>query len=215
LALLVLGGVLIASSGCGTAGITTPAAQRLQREDLVAVCRALKSTQRSVSVELAAAKPAWRLIVNGLPATAASARPSVAAATASSQAVEVPALLSESQAVSLTGPAAQLAGLFRSFVALTSRGWKLIGAAITQVDHGSPASARFARENVPLYIESVYDGHFSLAQTGKKLLDAYRKLGGPAAFGSALTEGEVDALVRAYSEAADRLHPHVGVRLGS
>ena len=66
-----------------------------------------------------------------------------------------------------------------------------------------------------LYIESVYDAHFGLAQIGKKLLAGYRKLGGQAAFGAALTQGEVDALADAYSEATDRLHPHVGVRLGS
>ena len=47
-----------------------------------------------------------------------------------------------------------------------------------QIEHGSPASARFARENVALYIESVYDGHFDLAQIGKKLPAAYRTLGG-------------------------------------
>ena len=76
-------------------------------------------------------------------------------------------------------------------------------------------AARFARENAALYIESVYDGHFSLAQIGKKLLDGYRKLGGPAAFGTALTQQEVDALAHAYSEDADRLHPHVTARLGS
>ena len=76
-------------------------------------------------------------------------------------------------------------------------------------------SARFARENVALYIESVYDGHFALAQIGKQLLDGYRTLGGQAPFGGTLTQAEVDALASAYSEAADRLHPHVGVRLGS
>ena len=68
-----------------------------------------------------------------------------------------------------------------------------------QIEHGSPAGARFARENVALYIESVYDGHFDLAQIGKQLSDGYRELGGPAAFGRALTQAEVDALARVYS----------------
>jgi hypothetical protein len=40
-------------------------------------------------------------------------------------------------------------------------------------------------------------------------------LGGQAAFGTSLSPAEVHALANAYSEAADRLHPHVGVRLGS
>jgi hypothetical protein len=30
-----------------------------------------------------------------------------------------------------------------------------------------PAAARFARANVDLYIESVYDAHFTIAQLGK------------------------------------------------
>jgi hypothetical protein len=83
------------------------------------------------------------------------------------------------------------------------------------MEHGSPAAARFARENVALYIESVYDAHFTLAQVGKALLTGYRKLGGPAAFERALSQAEVDALARTYSEPTDRLHPHVAVRLGS
>ena len=92
----------------------------------------------------------------------------------------------------------------------------MIGAAIEQIEHGSPAGARFARANVALYIDSVYDGHFSLAQIGKKLLDGYRMLGGQAAFGTALSQAEVDAAGDAPTpKPADRLHPHVGVRLGS
>ncbi len=67
----------------------------------------------------------------------------------------------------------------------------------------------------PLYIESVYDGHFGLAQIGKNLLAGYQKLGGPAAFGTALTQAEVARLAAAYSEPAVRLHPHPGVKLGS
>jgi hypothetical protein len=68
---------------------------------------------------------------------------------------------------------------------------------------------------VALYIESVYDAHFTLAQVGRKLLDGYRKLGGARTFGARLAQRRVDALARAYSEASDRLHPHVRVRLGS
>ena len=64
-------------------------------------------------------------------------------------------------------------------------------------------------------MESVYDGHFDLAQIGKQLPAAYRTLGGPTAFGQALTQAEVDALARTYSEASVRLHPHPGVRLGT
>ena len=98
---------------------------------------------------------------------------------------------------------------------LAALGWRMTGAAINQIQRGSPTEARFARKNVALYIESVYDAHFELAQLGKQLLDGYRALGGPKAFKGSLSQEEVDALARAYSEAADRLHPHVGVRLGS
>jgi hypothetical protein len=171
-----------------------------------------------VTVELAAAKQAWPLVVNGLPSggqALASTRAPIAAATASAARVPTPTLLAEAQAVSLTGPGSPLAGLFRTYTDLATRGWTLIGAAIDQIEHGSPASARFARDNVGLYIESVYDGHFDLAQIDRHLTDGYRELGGPSAFGRTLTQAEVDALGAAYSEATARLHPHVGVRLGS
>jgi hypothetical protein len=205
--------------GCGSgshSSTSSPAAVRLQREDLVAVSRALHSVEGPVASEVAAAKVAWPLVHGGLPAgPASSARPAIAAAAARSAEIKVPGLLSEPRAASLTGQASQLAGLFWSFSGLAMRGWRLMGAAGDQIEHGSPAAARFARANAALYVESVYDGHFSLAQIGKKLKDGYHKLGGPAAFGTALTQQEVDALARAYSEEADRLHPHVAARLGS
>jgi hypothetical protein len=215
--LLLLSGALVAVGGCGGTGKTpSPAAVSLRREDLVAVSRALKSLEAPVASEVAATKVAWPLVFNGLPVAGASiARPPIAAATESAARIKLPRLLEEAQAVSLTGPASQLAGLFRTFSVLATRGWASIGAAIEEIEHGSPAAARFARENVALYIESVYDGQFTLAQIGKQLSDGYLKLGGPAAFGGALTQGEVDALAGTYSEAADRLYPHVGVRLGS
>src|SRR4029077_14877311 len=172
---LLLSGAAIVAAGCGSSSTaSSPAAQRLQREDLVAVTRALKSAGDSVGTEAASAKTAWRLIANGLPARASTARAPVAAAASEAAKLRVPALLKEAQATSLTGPGAQLAGLFRAYAVLSKRGWTLTGAAIDQIEHGSPATARFARENVALYIESVYDGHFSLAQIGKKLTDNYR-----------------------------------------
>jgi hypothetical protein len=206
-----------ALSGCGGSH-RSPAELRLEREDLVAVTRALKQVQRPIASELAAAKRAWPYVVNGLPGSAralASARAPVAAATASAAKIPTPPLLSEAKFVSLTGPGSPLAGLFRTYMGLVRSGWTLTGAAIEQIEHGSPATARFARENVGLYIESIYDGHFDLAQIDKHLAKGYRTLGGPAAFGSTLTQAEVDALGDAYSEATARLHPHVGIRFGS
>ncbi len=210
----IVAGVL---SGCGGTTVT-PAELRLQREDLIAVSRALRRIENPVANEVAAAKRAWPLIANGLSASTqapADARTPVAAAARSAAKIHTPSLLTEAQAVSLTGPASGLAGLFRTYTGLATRGWQLTGAAIDQIEHGSPASARFARDNVALYIESVYDAHFDLAQIDKHLTDGYHQLGGPSAFGSALTQNEVDALASAYSEAAVRLHPHAGVRLGS
>lgn len=215
-ALLLLSGAAIAAAGCGTDSGSRATRPTLEREDLVAVSQALKGARGSVGEEVAATKSAWPLVANGLPSgTSATARAVIGAAAVSAAKIMLPSLLEEGRARSLTGPAAQVAGLFRGYATLSGRAWKLIRAAGLEVEHGTPASARFARENVGLYIESVYDGHFDLAQIGKRLSDGYRELGGQRAFGRALTQAEVDALARVYSAAADRLHPHVGVRFGS
>jgi hypothetical protein len=203
-------------AGCGATATPNPAAVRLRQEDLIALSHALQSPESSVASELAATKVAWPLVANGLPANTGSlSRAPIRTAAERAAQIKLPALLSEQQAASLTGPASAIAGLFRAYAGLGSRGWQLLGSSLDQIEHGSPASARFARENVDLYIESVYDGHFDLAQIGKKLQSAYRTLGGAPAFGSALTQAEINALADTYSEANDRLHPHTGVRLGS
>ena len=215
-ALLLLSGAALAAGGCGKSATATPAATRLEREDFIAVCRALSGERAAVAKEVAATKAAWPLVVNGLPAATASiSQPAIQAAGERAAQLQLPALLAERRAASLTGPGSQLAGLFRSFRGLAARGWQMIGAAIDQIEHGSPVGARFARANVALYIDGVYDGHFTLAQLGKQLAAGYETLGGAPAFGTALTQTEVDRLAQTYSEANDRLHPHVGVRLGS
>jgi hypothetical protein len=218
--LLIFSGVAGAAgllAGCGGSGTTsTPAAERLQREDLVATVRGLRQAEGSLRREMAAARIAWPLIANGLPASIPpDVQQAVSAASAAARAIVVPPLMSEAQARSLTGPAAGIAGLFRTFDGLTERGWTLTGAAGTEIEGGSPAAARFARENVALYIDSIYDGHFDGALIGKSLLTGYKKLGGAATFGGALTQAEVDALASAYSPASEQLHPHPGVKLGA
>jgi hypothetical protein len=215
--LLLWSGVAAVCAGCGGSGrAASPEELMLERSDLVALSHALKDIRGPVASEVATAKRAWPLVANGLPGNAAAiARAPITAAAQSAAGIQLPMLLQEAQTAALTGPAAPLAGLVRSYILLATRGWRLIGAAIDQIGQGSSASASFARQNVALYIESVYDGHFTLAQIGKQLLDGYRKLGGAAAFGSALSQAEVDGLASAYSEATDRLHPHVGTRLGS
>ena len=232
LALALALGVLaaVALGGCGRAQ-PTPAQLALEREDLIALAKALQSREQQVAQELAATKHAWPLVVNGLPQGSLDGLVApVSAAAKSSAQVTAPALVGEARGYSLTGPAASttgpaaaLAGLFRSYRGFSQRGWQLTSTAIEQIRAGerpdaSPrakAAARFARENVGLYIESVYDGHFELAQIEKKLRKAYANLGGPAAFGSALTAAEMEDLASAYSEATARLHPHVAVRFGS
>jgi hypothetical protein len=215
-ALLLIGGAAAAGAGCGAGQAATPQELRLERADLVAVSRALSGVRRPVAGELAATKAAWPAVANGLPAdTTTLSRPAIGTATVQAAAVPVPDLFEESESASLTGPGSSIAALFRAYAGLSSRGWRMIGAAIEQIEHGSPAAASFARANVALYVESVYDAHFSLAQIGKQLAAGYQKLGGPDAFGASLTQAEVDGLARTYSEETDRLHPHPGVRLGS
>jgi hypothetical protein len=219
--LLTLSGAVGAGSvlaGCGgtSSTPTNPTAAKLQREDLVAVSRGLRRAEGSVKREMAAALIAWPLVANGLPASIPpTTRTAVTNAGVAARAIAVPALMGKVQARSLTGPAAGIAGLFQPASRLIERGWTLTGAAADEIASGTPTAARFARENVALYIDSVYDGHFNASLIGKSLLKGYTQLGGPAAFGGALSEAEVQALARAYSPEAEQLHPHPGVRLGS
>jgi hypothetical protein len=218
--LLTLSGAAGASgalAGCAdTRSVAaSPAAQRLQREDLVAVSRGLREAEGSAKREMAAAKIAWPLVANGLPPSISTTmRVAVASTSRAAQAIVVPALMSEAQARSLTGPAAGIASLFEPFQRLTERGWTLTGAAADEIASGTPAAARFARENVALYIDSIYDGHFDATLIGKSLLAGYKKLGGAKDFGTMLGAAEVDALARAYSPATEQLHPHSAVKLG-
>jgi hypothetical protein len=212
----MLAGAALGASGCGTTRKAAPQELVLERADMVAVARALAAQEPAVRSEVAAAKAAWPLIAGGLPADITT-RTSQAVQTASTRAAafKLPGLLTEREAKLLTGPASSLSGTFRAFSVLSARGWQLIGSAIEQIEHSTRVAARFARANVALYIESVYDAHYSVAQIGKQLPIDYKRLGGAAAFGSSLTPAELHALSHAYSEARNRLYPHVRTRLGS
>jgi hypothetical protein len=208
----------VLAGGCaGSKPKATPAALALEREDLAATSHALRGLQIPIARSVAATKAVWPLIANGLPADvgALSRSPAATRAVSTSAQLRLPALFGEARARALTGPSSQIAGLVRSYALLSARGWKLLFASIAEIQSGTPAAASFARANAPLYIESIFDANFTLAQIGKKLLAGYHNLGGPSTFGAALTKAEVDALAGAYSEADDRLQPHVGVRLGS
>jgi hypothetical protein len=210
-----MGVAALAAAGCGAAKTQTSAELRLEREDLVAVTRRLSGTEPAVRAEVASTKAAWPFVVNGLPAETSTLVRPIQTASETAEKLAIPTLFAEGTASALTGPGSGLAGSFRGFARLTTRGWRMIDAAIDEIEHGSPAAARFARANVALYIESVYDAHFSLAQLGKQLLAAYKKLGGTSAFGSSLSQREISNLADTFSEANDRLHPHVAVKLGS
>ncbi len=204
-------------AGCGAAKKPPPAALKLERGDLAVTARLLAGLQTPSAREVAATKASWPLIANGLPADArsVSGSPAVVSAVQSAALLGLPALFGEAQARSLTGASSQIVGLYRTYALLAARGWKLLFASLAEIESGTPAAAGFARANAPLYIESIYDAHFTLAQIGKKLTAAYKRLGGPSGFGSALTSAVVDELAQSYSEASDRLQPHVGARLGS
>jgi hypothetical protein len=179
------------------------------------VVRTLANTEPSVRSEVAATKAAWPLVARGLPAGAGTIfRPAIRAAVERAATLGLPTIFEEREVPAITGPGSGIAGSYRAFSILATRGWRMIGAAIEEIEHGSTTAARFARANVALYIESVYDAHFSLGQIGKRLLAGYKQLGGATTFGAALTQAEVNALAATYSVANDQLHPH-DVRLGT
>jgi hypothetical protein len=211
--LLACVAALVGLAGCSHDD-SSPTGLRLQREDLALAAHELRRVEPAAARELAAAKAVWPRLAHGLPAETGSVAAPVRAAQAAAAALPMPSVFSEPSAVEFTGPGYSLVALYRSFQSLTAHAWPMISAAIDQIERGSPA-ARFARENVGIYIESVYDAHFGLAQVGKKLVDGYHKLKGPAAFGATLTQAEVNALAAAYSEANYRLQPHVDAKLGS
>lgn len=204
----------LALAGCGK----HPAAAelKLERGDMLAMARALRLEEPAVRSEVAATKAAWKHVAYGLPPRSGPlARRAIRIASQRAGAIGVTGLFSEQQSSALTGPASGLAGQFRGAVLLATRGWRQIEAAIQQIEHGTAAAARFARANVALYIECVYDAHYSLALIGKQVIKGWEKLGGQPGFGDTFTKAEVDALAAAYSEPQDRLYPHEKVSLGS
>jgi hypothetical protein len=214
-ALPALGLALLVAGGCGSGSSGTQASRRLQREDLIASVHVLAKAQPAVAAEAAASRAAWPLVANGVPSELSAAdRARITAARHGVDGLHVPGIFGQHKAAGLTGPGAALAGAYDGFVGLSWTGWRMLDFTLKAAEKGGSA-ASFERANAPLYIESIYDGHFNLSQVGKKLLAGYQALGGAAAFGHALTQAEVDRLAAAYSEAALRLHPHPGVKLGS
>jgi hypothetical protein len=215
-ALLLAGCAALIASGCGSSSKPTETGVRVQREDLIVAAQALRSAATGVEREARATRAAWPAVVDGLPGQASPAtRRLVREAALHAAALPLPAPFTEERARALTGAASGLAGTFQIYRGLAGRGWKLIDYSLARLEGGPPAAASFARDNAALYIESVYDAHFAIAQAGKHLQNGYETLGGPEAFGRSLRQAEVNQLAGIYSEAKLRLHPHTGVRLGS
>lgn len=197
-------------AGCG-GHHPRPAALRLERADLVLVAHTLAGAQAAAHGEVAAARVVWPALARGLPAgLSGPQRLALAAADRRAAALTLPWYVTSEEGGGLTGPAAAVGGLLKAYASLTSRGWRFIAAALA----AQAAAARFERTNAGLYIHSVYDGHYDLSLVGKTFSDGYRRLGGPAAFGAALTAGQVAALARAYSIPAVRLQPQPPAGLG-
>jgi hypothetical protein len=233
-AVLVVGAAAAGATGCG-GHRPRPAALRVERADLVQLAHTLQRLQRPTATEVVAARAAWSSIAGGLPDGVAPAlRVKVTAAERRAATLALPAEVTTEG--SITGPAAELAGMLKAYVRLTQRGWQYLAAALaagsgTSSAHsaaharqsapgvtgavapapggrGSSATARFLHANAPLYVYCVYDGHYDLSLIGKVVQSAYFKLGGPPAFGASLTQSQVEALARAYSIPATRLEPH-------
>jgi hypothetical protein len=174
---------------------------RVERTDLVLLARTLRGLEGGVHAEVAAARTVWPTLARGLPTTAAPAtRSGIAAAATRAGALALPTFVTVE--AGLTGPAAGIGGLLKHYAILTRRGWRFIAAA------GDTSGASFLRANAGLYIYCIYDGHYDLSLIGKAIAAAYKKLGGPAAFGAELTAASVAALAHAYSIPAVRLAPH-------
>ncbi len=222
LAVAVLGAAVLVLAGCGhrhPPAPSSPTARRLalEGEDLTAVATALRHAAPSTLREVEAAKAVWPLIYAGLPPRPGPLlQAKVEDALRRTQQIDIPPLFEEGKVDILTGPGSNLAGLFRGYTVLAEKGWNLILAAIRQDEYGPSPARKFTRENVNLYIESIYDAHFQLAQIGKDLENGYMKLGGPNEFhGGSLTQAQVQALAQVYSEPNMRLYPHVTALLGS
>ncbi len=168
------------------------------------VAHTLGQLEASTHSEVAAARTAWPALAHGLPRNPSPAtRLATAAAAHRVGVIALPGYVT-SEAGGLTGPATALGGLLKAYAVLTQRGWRFVAATLA----AEPAAAQFLRANAGLYIYCVYDGHYDLSLVGKALQDAYRKLGGPPAFGGSLTQRQVETLARTYSIPATRLAPH-------
>lgn len=218
-------GAAVLIVGCGSSSSSHAQSSReltLERTQFEQVSRQLSGLEAAVKREVAASRVAWPSIADGLPqALGSGLRIAVSAANTRAKALPEPSFLANAR--KLTGPASGVAGIYENYEQLAQRGWNLTEAAVqtissagstgtntTATGAGAAAQASFERANSPLYIDAIYDAHFDLSLLGKSLVSGYEKLGGPEAFGAALTQAQVNALAGVYSIPAVRLEPHPG-----
>ncbi len=215
-------GAAMLFAGCGSSSSSHAQSSRelaLERAQFEQVASQLSGLEVAVKREVAASRVAWPSIAGGLPQTLGSGlRTAVGAANALAKALPEPSFLANAR--KLTGPASGIAGIYENYEQLAQRGWNLTEAAVQTIASAGPATnatganasaaaqASFERANSPLYLDAIYDGHFDLSLLGKSLASGYEKLGGPEAFGTALTQAQVNALAGTYSIPAVRLEPH-------
>lgn len=211
-------------AGCGSSSSSHAQSSRelaLERAQLEQVSSQLSGLEAAVKREVTASRMVWPSIANGLPqALGSGLRTAVSTANAHAKALPEPSFLADAR--KLTGPASGIAGIYENYEQLAQRGWNLTEAAVQTISGATAstgslaarartaAQASFERANSPLYIDAIYDAHFDLSLLGKSLTSGYQKLGGPEAFGAALTQAQVSALAEAYSIPAVRLEPHPG-----
>jgi hypothetical protein len=209
-------GAAMLIAGCGSSSSSRAQSSRelaLERAQFEQVSSQLSSLEAAVKREVAASRVAWPSIAGGLPqALGSELSTAVSAANARAKALPEPSFLAN--ASKLTGPASGIAGIYENYEQLAQRGWNLTEAAVQTISSAAAstrsvaAQASFERANSPLYIDAIYDAHFDLSLLGKSLTGGYEKLGGPEAFGVALTQAQVNALAEVYSIPAVRLEPH-------
>jgi hypothetical protein len=149
LAVAALAGVAVAgATGCGGAH-PRPAALRVERADLVQLAHILQQLQTSTAAEVTAARAAWPSLAGGLPDRAAPAL-RVEAATAARRAAALTLPAEVTTEGSVTGPAAELAGMLKTYVRLAQRGWQYLATALaagsaTAASHSATDPRRSAR----------------------------------------------------------------------
>ncbi len=210
--MLAVGGL----AGCGSGSSSHAQSSRelaLERTQFEQVSSQLSGLEAASKREAAASRMAWPSIANGLPqALESGLRTAVSAANARAKALPEPSFLANAR--KLTGPASGIADIYENYEQLAQRGWSLSDAAVQTISSARAstgslaAQASFERGNSPLYIDAIYDAHFDLSLLGKSLTGGYEKLGGPEAFGAALTQAQVNALAEVYSIPGVRLEPH-------